>query len=456
MLQQGCVRHPLGGFTKEGNNEKFVLSLLDEAPTMPTASRMLEILAENPVAQARFFVLSMRLFLEHVLGVMPYDEQLRPNGTRNGVYFADGCAAAFMGGSFGAIAQMHGPIEEQARLSCHPHIVLHFVHSTSQQWLRRVLSAETVAAKGLLRKWQKQTLLAVESLMSSCAGLFKLHFADVPFENVELKGVPYLAKWQQDDKFDGELEDCRKDPERRRPLVPVEAGFVDFHIQQRLDSGPSEVTDEKKKGFSVRQIPLTGAVMTRLPHYRLLRGGFAGCDCRVCDGLRRGTVHQPGGYADAFCEDLRGICALSGHLHEHQATCFKYAPEGSRKKPQHCRFNFVHFVQLFREKRTGASSTTEPSEAVGDASASQKLVEITVARTGKAPVWPRWMSEVSPVRLTAEHFVGRSDLGSTVDSSTEGTQRGRIKTVQFNPREGQCFPATWCYNVQQVVLILRT
>ena len=71
MLQQGCVRHPLGGFTKEGNNEKFVLSLLDEAPTMPTASRMLEILAENPVAQARFFVLSMRLFLEHVLGVKP-------------------------------------------------------------------------------------------------------------------------------------------------------------------------------------------------------------------------------------------------------------------------------------------------------------------------------------------------------------------------------------------------
>ena len=67
MLQQGCVRHPLGGFTKEGNNEKFALSLLDEAPTMPTASRMLEILAENPVAQARFFVLSMRLFLEHVL-----------------------------------------------------------------------------------------------------------------------------------------------------------------------------------------------------------------------------------------------------------------------------------------------------------------------------------------------------------------------------------------------------
>ena len=63
VLQQRCVRHPLGGFTKEGNNEKFVLSLLDEAPAMPTASRTLEILAENPVAQARFFALSMRVTL---------------------------------------------------------------------------------------------------------------------------------------------------------------------------------------------------------------------------------------------------------------------------------------------------------------------------------------------------------------------------------------------------------
>eukprot|EP00435_Cladocopium_sp_Y103_P023726 s4406_g5.t1 len=170
--QNGAMLMLLVGLNKEGMSERFVVSLLDECPAMPTASRMLEMLAENPVAQARFFILSMRLFLQHVLGIAPFDKQLRANGTTNGVEFPDGCSAAFMGGSFGAIAHLHGPIEEQARLACYPHIVLHFVNRASQMWLRRVLRQDASAAKALLRKWQSQTLLAEESLMSSCPGSF--------------------------------------------------------------------------------------------------------------------------------------------------------------------------------------------------------------------------------------------------------------------------------------------
>ena len=120
VLHNGCIKAKGGGLTPEGNSEKFNISLLDEEPQMPSAGRMLEILAENPVAQAKFFILSMRLFLEHVLGVMPFDEQLRANGSRNGTVYPDGCAADFFGGCFPAIQQLHGPIEEQARLACHP------------------------------------------------------------------------------------------------------------------------------------------------------------------------------------------------------------------------------------------------------------------------------------------------------------------------------------------------
>ena len=43
---------------------------------------------------------------------------------------------------FAAIAHLHGPIEEQARLACHPHIVLHFVNRMSQAWLKGVLRRE--------------------------------------------------------------------------------------------------------------------------------------------------------------------------------------------------------------------------------------------------------------------------------------------------------------------------
>ena len=423
VLHQGCTQHPEGGFTEDGVSEKFEVSLLDEAPSMPHAGKMLEILASNPVVQARFFVFSMRLFLQHILGIMQFDDQLRPNGSRNGVSFPDGMAASFTGGAFCAIAQLHGPIEEQARLSCHPHIVLHFVNAMSQQWLRGILQANTADAKQSLRKWQIATLEAVESLMSSCAGLFTLHFKHVPFAKEDLLSLPYHSKWQQEDKFDGEAEDCQKDPSRVRDLVPVVAPFVDLHL--RGDVGK-------------RQVPLTGSTMSRLPHYRLLRGGFSGCQCRVCEHARTTGVCLD--YAKEFEADLHGVCSLSGHLHEHQQTCFKYTPENSRKKPQHCRFNFVHFVKLFRERKilitSGSGHPDEVCEKI-------RLKEIVVARTGKELVLPRWLGKINPVNLSGEHFEGRSDLGSAVEDAVDTTQRGRIKTVQYNPREGQCFPVTW-------------
>ena len=222
VLHNGCVAARDGGLTPEGKSEKYTVNLLSEEPDMPSAARMLEILAENPAAQAKFFIISMRLFLEHVLGIMPFDGQLRANGTRAGVTFPDGSASEFTGGPFPAIQQLHGPIEEQARLACHPHIVLHFVNRASQAWLRTIMCAETEEAKQLLRTWQQKTLLAVESVMSSCAGTTRLLFQPVPFaSDVELQSQPYASKWQEEDRFDGGLEEDVQDAEKRRTLVSV-------------------------------------------------------------------------------------------------------------------------------------------------------------------------------------------------------------------------------------------
>eukprot|EP00973_Karenia_brevis_P003060 419300-Karenia_brevis.AAC.1 len=60
------VRNPLvivlhGG----GMEERYEVNLLDECPRMPSAREMLQIVAEDPVAQARFFIFSMRIFCEH-------------------------------------------------------------------------------------------------------------------------------------------------------------------------------------------------------------------------------------------------------------------------------------------------------------------------------------------------------------------------------------------------------
>ena len=117
----------------------------------------------------------------------------------------------------------------------------------------------------------------------------------------------------------------------------------------------------KIKRVNMKHVPLTGCVMARLPHYRLPRGlrGFLGCNCELCLKAREeaeqrvtidAVVAARSRYIDAFCQELREVCALSGHLHEHKNTCFKYAPEGSRRKPQHCRFNFTHFIKLLQNK----------------------------------------------------------------------------------------------------------
>ena len=34
-----------------------------------------------------------------------------------------------------------------------------------------------------------------------------------------------------------------------------------------------------------------------------------------------------------FAGDVRALCSLAEHLHEHENTCYKYAPEGSRRQP---------------------------------------------------------------------------------------------------------------------------
>ena len=82
---------------------------------MPAAREMLRIIAEDPVAQARYFIFCMRLFCEQVLGTGPIDEFLRHNGRLESPEFPDGFAASGQGGALGMLAAMHGPIEEQAR-----------------------------------------------------------------------------------------------------------------------------------------------------------------------------------------------------------------------------------------------------------------------------------------------------------------------------------------------------
>ena len=75
-----------GGVDDDGKMQRFAIDLLDECPQMPKYEEMLRIVARDPVALARFFILAERLFCEHILGTGLWDRQLRHHGRKGGVF----------------------------------------------------------------------------------------------------------------------------------------------------------------------------------------------------------------------------------------------------------------------------------------------------------------------------------------------------------------------------------
>ena len=435
LLHAGALNHTDGGLMDDGKMERYSVDLLDECPSMPAAEEMLRIIARDPVAQARFFILSMRLFCEHVLGTGPFDSQLRHNAAADGVVYPDGYAASLLGAAMNLIASLHGPIEEQARLSCHSHMVFQYINRQSQAWLRAILRKETVEARAKLRAWQEAVIAAVEALQVTASAIVPLHFVDDPQQAPPLRSTPYLGPWRVEDRFDGALEGDKKYPTKRRADVPAVAGFRDHHVRAHVAQRPP---DKQNEPVSERRLSLKGSVMSRLPHYRVLPERTPSCACRACQERHLEFPIIPDSaeataYAEAFANDHYEICSLSGHIHRHHDTCFKYIEESIRRKPQHCRFGFVHFVRLWLPKTT---------DAEGEAAVKEQLVQRLLARVGKEPVLPRQPGErkgdiyAAPVVADRRLFTTPGSLGASVEADDRQAKRGRIKTVVFNPREG--------------------
>ena len=78
--------------------------LEEHAPTMPSISEMLKRVARDPVGQAMVFDLTVRLFLEHVLGASS-----KPGSSE----FGDGVAATDHGVSLDVCRAISGPLRRR-------------------------------------------------------------------------------------------------------------------------------------------------------------------------------------------------------------------------------------------------------------------------------------------------------------------------------------------------------
>ena len=415
-----------------GGEEKHVVDLFAEEPEMPNAREMLNIIAADPVAQARFFILSMRLFCEHVLGTGPFDASLRHHGkagiNAENPIFPDGFAASGLGGAFGFLAALHGPIEEQARLSIHPHILLWFVHTQSEYWLRTILKRETAEAREALRVWQEKVLEAVQSMQLDSAAVLPLLLRENPAEGEPPRNTPFSAQHQADCRMDGKLEGDVCDPDRRRPLLATEPLFKDHHIAKH--HAEVEPGQTPKPDYLV---PLTGAQLSKLPHYRLFSPcyPFTTADLESEDGRLREAEE----WAKAYAEDYRLNISV-GQMHEHKDTCFKYIIDKAVRFAKHCRFHFCHFVKLFLHAEEAHASSTQ-------ASSPQKHVrEVTLARTGKALVLPRLPGQPTTdlVGVTSDgepqELKPTCGLGPTVVVDPDHGRDGKIQPIRWNPLEG--------------------
>ena len=412
------VRSPLvvtlhGG----GTEERYEVNLADEISKMPSAREMLQVIAEDPVAQARFFIISMRLFCEHVLGAGPFDDVLRHNGWLEGSAFPDGFAASGLGGAFGMIAAFHGPVEEQARLSIHPHILLWFTSSTSQAWLRNILRHNTEEAQLLLRGWQEKVLAVVQSTQLDSAAVLPLLLDDTPEQVAPPRSTPFSEKQREYCRFDGKIEGDAKDETKRRPLVATENLFVDHHLRDYSASFPEGV-----QGKSEHLIPLTGAQLSRMPLYRLLQ------PMTLRMPITKGELYNEAVlWRNAFAEDYRSNISVS-QMHMHKDTCFKYVVQNGVRKAKHCRFHFNHFVKL-------------AVKSIVDGIA--KVRDCVLARTGKGLVLPRTPGE--PEMSLVQYDVATGDqialkptaaLGPTVIIDDKCGKLGRVSPIRWNPLEG--------------------
>ena len=401
------VRSPLvvclhGG----GVQERYEINLLDECPQMPSAREMLQVVAEDPVAQARYFILSMRLFCEHVLGSGPIDGLLRHNGWLEGLAFPDGFAASGFGGAFGMPAAFHGPIEEQARLSLHPHMLLWCINTTSESWLRSVLRRETTEAQHLLRRWQERVLAAVQSMQLDSAAVLPLLLSSDLSSEPEPENTPFTETQQRDCRLDGKLEDDARDASKRRPLLATTTAFVDHHEQAYLAALPAEASAK-----SSYNIPLTGAQQSRMPHYRQLVS-MLGFTPKSEEERRR----EADLWKTAHVTDYRQ-CIAVGQMHVHKDTCFKYVVDRGVKKAKHCRFHFCHFVSIaVRQIVDGVN----------------RVRDIVFARTGKDLVLPRRPGEL-PLSTTVVDAAGEPvalkptcALGATVITDDTRGLLGRV------------------------------
>ena len=307
----------------------------------------------------------------------------------------------------------------------------------SEAWLRNILRRKTEEARTLLREWQEKVLAYVQSTQLDSAAILPPLLSENPSDLPPPCNTPFSSTQRAMCRFDGEIEDPpdARNPKRRHLLMEVEDLFTDHHVKKHRG--------ELLEGVKPKPdylLPLTGAQVSRMPHYRLLGKQNEEGDGKYDDDddedqgesmSKKAERREAARWKEKFCEDYRLNIAV-GQMHEHKDTCFKYVIEAGLRKSKHCRFNFNHFVEK------AVKCAQECGEVIRN---------YVFARAGKELVLPRRPGQAVPNMAPVDSTTGElialrptNELGASVITDDRSGKKGRVQPIRWNPLEGSSNP----------------
>ena len=360
------------------------VDLLRDAPAVPPVVALHRILARNPVAGARYFLLMQELFYLHGLGFdrLWFGRQsfarYRPCDRE------DGYACSTQPCIGGPLKAGFAPNEAQGRGFCHSRCKGHGVCNLCVERMRKLLAGSDEDVAAAVRAYQEGFLAEATTVQYDDA--LELG-AQLPFPiEPPLPPVPFTQRQRMQSRMDGGTEEDGTS----RDLVPLAPEYVAGHVAREALLASAE----SRRPRSEYQIPLDGCPSSTMPTYRLL-GAFGRCARLDACGRNPAPVPRevlmdslplqldrkraveafltPDGtpatqqqiieesktYGAALCHDARTL-QVACHSHDCTFTCVKNQKKRDAAceslkvhKTPLCRFHFFRTLRLSVETVSG-------------------------------------------------------------------------------------------------------
>ena len=265
-------------------------------PVMPPLERMHQIVAADPRAQAKFFLLMTELHYRFIIGL----ERLHVGRmvlAKQAATTQDEVAASLQPCVTPGSTDVQAPFEAQGRGFVHGHGKGHSIIGPTLAWLRKQDLRKLRAASEQLRGELLSTAATVQYEAANEVAR-QLGLAEVAVE-------PFTGRQQRQSRMDGGVEEDGSS----RYEVALGPPVVQPHIERERDRAAAENRCPEVGPQAFRNLPLTGAFQSTFPFYRLRSSFCGGLDgaCQPAYSARQRDTAALRSNAELFTVSEHGV-----------------------------------------------------------------------------------------------------------------------------------------------------